>query len=314
MDLPRVVIVGAGRAGVGVGLAMAENGIDVTFISRRPVPRIGIVNVKKIDDIDVPKGDGVFIIAVPDHLLLSVTEDLFKREILGKESIVGHLSGALTSSCILEGRELSGRFSAHPLFSFPLSGLSRPMPKKTVVVIEGDERGFAVARELFEKAQAQVHSINPSVKPLYHAGAVACANLPTVLVAWAGAIFKKCGVPNSMGTAAKLLESVASNLADNPASSTVTGPFARGDAETIAKNLASGEQWNPDFGAIYRFMGGHLADWLRATKVIGEKQWKEIKEILKPPPPPPPKEQKEEPFPWWKKKEEKVEEQEKGKT
>ena len=280
MDVARYVIVGAGRAGVGVGLALAESGLDVVFMTRRPVPWIGQVRACRAGDASLPRGAACFVLAVPDHVIPDVADAMIRDGMVTAESVVGHLSGALPSS-IIPG-EIAGRFSAHPLLSFPLPSPPRRMPAGTPVMVEGDPVGAGVATAALRKAGAVVAPITEARKPLCHAAAVAIANLPAVLLFPAADILRECGVPDALIAASRLLASAASNVAANPGPTALTGPFARGDIETIAANRAALESKDADLAYLYRELGIRLASLLRDNRTLSEAKWRSIIEMLRP--------------------------------
>ena len=281
MEHADVVIVGAGRAGTGVGLAMAEAGTDVWFITRRPVPLVGPVRAVRMGAREAPRGRAMFIVAVPDQRIKETLSELVEAGHVTEESVVGHLSGALPSSVITDVALVAGAFSAHPLHAFPPPSPPRRMPPGTTVMVEGDTAGVASATVAFAKAGAVVAHIDMSVKALCHAAAVLCSNLPAVLLFAAADLLKDCGVPDPVGAAARLLGSLAANLASAPGASTVTGPFVRGDVETVAQNIAALEARDSDAAQLYRMLGARLVDRLRINRVLSEAAWKAIHETLK---------------------------------
>ncbi|MBM4395644.1 MAG: DUF2520 domain-containing protein [Deltaproteobacteria bacterium] len=281
MEHADVAVVGAGRAGTGVGLALAEAGMDVRFITRRPVPMVGTVRAIRIGAREGPRGRAVFVLAVPDQRIPEVLAELVTAGHVNEESVVGHLSGAVPAGTLSAATRLAGRFSAHPLYSFPPPSPPRRMPAGTTVMVDGDTAGAACATIAFRRAGALVAPIEPGAKPLYHAAAVVTANLPAVLILAAADLFKECGVPDPLASAARLLGSVATNLANAPGASTVTGPFVRGDVETIARNISALDARDPDTATLYRLLGARLVDRLRVNRVVSEAAWKAIRETVK---------------------------------
>ena len=107
------------------------------------------------------------------------------------------------------------------------------------------------------------------------------SNLPAVLIWIAAELFKDCGVPEPLATAAGLLGSVTSNLVASPGPSALTGPFVRGDAATVAANLAALAAKSPDLEGLYRSLGVRLADQLREGRILSEMTWQTLIETLK---------------------------------
>lgn len=277
MAVTDIVIVGAGRAGTGVGLALAAAGMHVTFLTRRPVPYIGPVRAMPWGHEDIPKGAVAFILAVPDRIISSVLDTLINTGIITRCSIVGHLSGAMTA---LKSPDIAGTFSSHPLYAFPPPDPPRPMPGGVIVTIEGDPVGVSFANEVFSRAGARVTPISPSARPLCHAAAVMAANLPAVLLFTCADALRACGVPDHVRTSAELLSNMASNIAESAGISSLTGPFVRGDLQTIAANLEALERYSSEVADLYRQLGRMLADRLYEYRILTEVKWKEMVRAL----------------------------------
>lgn len=277
----RVIIVGAGRAGTGIGLALAASGFPVTLVSREAPRRAGSLDVCPYGDPGLPRGTAAWILAVPDRLIAGTASTLHDQGFVGPSSVVGHLSGAMSSSILSDAAgPLGGRFSAHPLVAFPPPLPPRPMPFGTTVLIEGDPAGQAVAHALFAAAGAETAPVDPARKPLVHAAAVLAANLAAALVWSAADALRDSGVPDPLGVSTRLLRSLVDNLGDRPDAAAITGPIARGDTSTIIANLAALEARDPTLGRLYRGLALRLADALHDAGSLPEEPWRMIRVIL----------------------------------
>jgi predicted short-subunit dehydrogenase-like oxidoreductase (DUF2520 family) len=275
-----MVIVGAGRAGTGIGLALAAAGFPTGFLSRRPVPVIGDSPAWRSTDPAAPRSPAIYFLAVPDARIVEVATDLIAKGFLGEGSMVGHLSGALPASVLSPVTGDLPLFSAHPLLAFPPPNPPRPMPAGTTVMVEGQPEALAAVTPALKKAGAAVAPIRPEKKALYHAAAVLCSNMPAALMWAAAELFAECGVPQPVAASARLMGSLASNVAQAPFGSTVTGPFSRGDGATISANIEALRAANPGVADLYLRLGARLADLLRDGRILSERTWKETKERL----------------------------------
>jgi predicted short-subunit dehydrogenase-like oxidoreductase (DUF2520 family) len=106
--------------------------------------------------------------------------------------------------------------------------------------VEGDGDARALAERLVAACEGRVLSIRPGGKALYHAAAVFASNYAVALLSIAGRLMGEAGIaaedaqPALTALAAGAVENVA---ALGPAAA-LTGPVARGDAETVARHLA----------------------------------------------------------------------------
>jgi predicted short-subunit dehydrogenase-like oxidoreductase (DUF2520 family) len=276
-----VILVGAGRAGTGIGLALAAAGFPVTLVSRDAPRRIGTIQALPHGDPGLPRGTSLWILAVPDRLVADTARDLARQGFLGPASVAGHLSGALPSEILEDAAgPLYGRFSAHPLLAFPPAFPPLPMPPGATVLIEGDAKGAPIAHALFGAAGAQTSPVEPDRKPLVHAAAVLSANLAAALVWSAADALRDSGVPDPLGVATRLLRSLVDNLGDRPDAAALTGPIARGDPVTVQANLRALDQRDPALGRLYRDLALRLADALHDAGTLPEEPWRTIRTIL----------------------------------
>ena len=108
--------------------------------------------------------------------------------------------------------------------------------------IEGDAKAVAAARRLVRALGGRSFTIAPSDKALYHAAAVLASGHTVALFDLASELLARCGVAPAAARKA-LLPLTASTLANllaaaQPAAA-LTGPFARGDAATVRRNLTA---------------------------------------------------------------------------
>ncbi len=278
-----IVVVGAGRAGTGISLALSQAGFPVLLVSRNAPRRIERIQVLPAGDPALPRGTAVWILAVPDRLVTATAASLASGGFLGPSSVVGHLSGAMPSSVLADpARPSGGLFSAHPLVAFPPPIPPRPMPQGTTVLIEGDGTGTLVAGALFAAAGAEVSGVDPARKPLVHAAAVLSANLAAALVWSAADVLRHAGVPDPLAVSGRLLQSLADNLGDRPDATALTGPIARGDVATVRSNLSALYQQDPSLGRLYRDLALRLADAVHDAGSLPEESWRTIRAILEP--------------------------------
>lgn len=295
--LPDVVIVGSGRAGTGLALALSQGGVAVRIASRGRRGDVAGIPLQPLDALSLPlPASTVLILAVPDRCVREVALALASQQDLAPGVLaVGHVSGALPSMILREAGFVVPTFGAHPLLSFAPADPPSPMPPDTFVTLEGDAR--ALAQRLLKAAGARVVPIRAADKPLCHAAAVLCANLPASLLWLASDILQGCGVSDAPLAATRLLCSMARNLedaqqpamvalsgaarsGDRPLQRGLTGPFARGDAATVAMNIAALRQQAPSTAEIYALLGRVLSDRLLREGILSEDTWNRINQEL----------------------------------
>jgi len=278
-----VVVVGAGRAGTGIALALIRGGVPTRLVTRGHKDLPKDIPTAMLADLAFPDpASTVILFTVPDRFIQETASILARRgEVTRGILAAGHVSGALPSSILRDAGLVCDVFSAHPLLAFPEAKPIKPMPEGTFVTVEGEAKAQQLGIRVFLAAGARTVPIRCKDKPLCHAAAVLCSNMPAPLLWLAADILASCGVPDAPLAATRLFCSMADNLAASCTSGAMTGPFARGDANTIALNLAALQERAPVAADLYIRLGHVLLDRLRAEGMLTEDTWTRIQRELK---------------------------------
>ena len=233
---PRVFVIGAGRAGRALTLAMRVGGVDVVGLhGRRPGEDI------TFGAWPASLGSaGVVLITVRDGEVDGVMRELLGAA-LAPGAVVLHASGSAEPAALelLRARGHPGG-TFHPLL--PLTDPTRAAEqlKRAWIGIDGDEAARSASRALAAAIGARVLEIPEGAKARYHAAAVFASNFPAVLLATAMQLLTSAGVPADVarGALGTLLLAAAENACVVGPSAALTGPVARGDVETVRAHLA----------------------------------------------------------------------------
>lgn len=242
--VPPVGIVGPGRAGLGLALALRRARVRVLGVhgrTARPVPP-GL----KLTAGGVPPwlaAAGVVVLAVPDDALPGCVADLARGGGLAPGTVVLHLSGALTSELLapLAGPGAHAG-SMHPLVAFgPDPAVVPGQLKGATFALEGDVEAVGVADAIVRRLGGVPATVAPELKPLYHAGAVLASNYLVGLVASAARLLERAGLARADAVAAlaPLLRATVANLEAAGPAGALTGPIARGDVATVRRHLTA---------------------------------------------------------------------------
>src|SRR3954468_436137 len=113
-SISTVTIVGAGR--MGQGLALALRGVDLFLVSRRSHPVAAPLRLFPGARADALGGAGLVILAVPDDAITSVAADLAGEHSVRPDHAVLHLSGLLDRRALSPLAETGAALgSFHPL-------------------------------------------------------------------------------------------------------------------------------------------------------------------------------------------------------
>jgi predicted short-subunit dehydrogenase-like oxidoreductase (DUF2520 family) len=215
LSQPRITIIGAGRMGQGLGLALKRRGYKVILVNRAQREVIPPLVLHQGSLAEATDGAELVLIATPDDAIPQVAADLASARAITRDQVVLHLSGLLDKSALSPLAETgAGLGSFHPVQSVAEPATAAERLKGAYVGIEGDERAVVSAERLARSAGVPPETAARLYLPLL-AGAV--ANL------------------TSLGPAAAL-----------------TGAVRRGDVHTIQSHLGA---LGPEDRELYRTVG-----------------------------------------------------------
>ena len=236
-----VAIVGAGRMGRGLSLALQEAGVEATLLDRTRRPE------------DTLRA-ALVLIAVPDDAIGGVASELAREQAVGERHVVLHLSGLLDRHALhdlaVTGAALG---SFHPLQSIADPSTAGARLRGAFAGLEGDDRALDAGEQLARALGMHAVRLAPGAKAAYHAGAVIASNYVVVLASVAEGLARQAGVPPAEAGALylPLMRGTVANLALG-ASAALTGPVRRGDAATVRRHLAA---LAPGDRTLYRALG-----------------------------------------------------------
>jgi predicted short-subunit dehydrogenase-like oxidoreductase (DUF2520 family) len=215
----RVTIVGRGRAGSGLAGEFSAAGVAVTG----PLGRGA--------DAD---GAEIVLLCVPDAEIATAAAAIEPG------AAVGHCSGATG----LEVLAPHPAFSLHPLMTFTGDGRPVRLAGAGAAVAGSTPRTLAVARALACAIGLQPIEVAPQDRVAYHAAASIASNFLVTLEAAAERLAAGVGVEREL--LVPLVRATVENWAELGGAHALTGPVARGDEATIARQRRAIEERAPD--------------------------------------------------------------------
>ena len=269
-DRPRVTdsaplvvgIIGPGRAGVGLAVALARAGegrrYDVRLHgrTRKPVPKPLKLTVGPENEPPAWIAQaGVVILAVRDDAIRPLAEALARAGAIRADQVVLHLSGAQGQealSPLVGSRAALG--SLHPLQTIASPEHAAERLKGAWAAVEGMPRAVQAAEALAHDLGLRPFHIPSKAKAMYHASAVFASNYFVVVEAVAQRLLRHAGLSDAEAWQAllPLVEGTLENLNRQEPMAALTGPVARGDAATIRRHL---EALTHDDAVLYRALG-----------------------------------------------------------
>lgn len=235
-----VAVIGAGNFGSSLIAGLRGAGAAVEVVRRGGWRR--------------PKLDArVIWICVPDAAIASIAERIAARRGDLRGQIVVHASGALSASVLEPVRTAGAKVaSVHPVMSFP----TRRVVSLRDVMFGVEARDATARRELsalVRRLGGLPFGVKAEAKALYHAAGVLASPLLTAELAAAMEMARLAGLSNKAAAAwvRALAEATTANVFARGPERSFSGPFARGDAETIRLHLQALEA-HPILADVYR--------------------------------------------------------------
>ncbi len=255
---PVVGIIGPGRAGVGLALALVQAGYTVRLHGRRKkaVPKPLELTVGAADEPPAWVAQaGVLILAVRDDAISPLAEVLARAEAVRADQVVLHLSGVLGQEALaplVPSRAALG--SLHPLQTISDPATAPARLEGTWAAVEGMPRAVQAAEGIAQELGMRPFRLSGKQKAIYHAGAVFASNYFVVVEAIAQRLLRHAGLSDTDAWQAlrPLVEGTFENLTRQEPKDALTGPVARGDEATIRRHL---ESLTRDDALLYRALG-----------------------------------------------------------
>lgn len=263
-NLRTLNIVGCGRAGRTLGRLWAERSVfrigDV--LNRSGASADDAVTFmgagRRIEETAQMRPADLYMIGTPDDQLVNAGRALATTGLLASGTIVFHLSGA-TRTEVLAPVRVAGALAAsvHPVKSFADPAVSVHSFDGTFCGVEGDPEAVEVLSRGFESIGGRMFAIDPEHKEIYHAASVFSCNYVTALLEVGIQAYVKAGIPRATAfeIVAPILRETVDNVVSMDTVDALTGPIARGDHGTVARQLDALASWNREYCDLYRRLG-----------------------------------------------------------
>ncbi|HEX9346238.1 MAG TPA: Rossmann-like and DUF2520 domain-containing protein [Gemmatimonadales bacterium] len=259
-------LIGPGRAGVGLALALAQAGYSVRLHGRNKKSVPAPLTLTTGGNAPAWIGDvEVVILAVRDDAITPLATSLAAARAITDRHVVLHLSG-------VQGQEALGSLvmtraalgSFHPLQTIVEPELAPARLKGAWAAVEGMPRAVEAGERIAQDLGMRPFRIATKSKAIYHAGAVFASNYLVVVEAIAQRLLRHAGLSDADAWAAlrPLVEGTFENLSRHEPREALTGPVVRADTATIVRHL---ESLAVDDATLYRALG-------RAALELAQKQ------------------------------------------
>lgn len=254
-DLEPIVVVGRGRMGGAIVRSASAAGLAVRAAGRDDLAEAAV-------------GATTLLLCVPDGEIRSACEAAIAAG--GRPRYAGHTSGAggldLLAAALDAG---ASAFSLHPLQTVPSPEAT--LAGAAAAVAGSDAEALARARTLAERLGLDPFELPDDARAAYHAAAAIASNFLVALEESAVGLLDGAGVERGRELLAPLVLRTAANWAERGGEA-LTGPIARGDAETVRRHTEAVDATAPELNALYEALATRtheLAAALEAERRAG---------------------------------------------
>jgi predicted short-subunit dehydrogenase-like oxidoreductase (DUF2520 family) len=298
---PTISIIGAGRLGTALAIALATRGYPIRALAarralhaRKSISLAGLSSptlALGADQLEQLPPSDLVLITTPDDVIADVARSFAKlRRTARHRATFLHTSGALSSEVLSPLAKLGFHTgSMHPLVSISLPTAGAEALHGAFYCLEGDSVAVRFARMIVKDLNGTAFTIKPANKALYHAAAVMASPHLVALIDLATEMLVTCGLKRKEArqVLAPLVQSTVNNLKQTSPEKALTGTFARGDLATVNrhlkalsdKQLAEASQLAEAL-EIYRLLGLHSLQ-LAAKRSLDPKLANQIRKALR---------------------------------
>jgi predicted short-subunit dehydrogenase-like oxidoreductase (DUF2520 family) len=281
----RVGVVGAGRVGIALATALSRAGHRVVAASA-----VSQASRQRIDRFlpGTPVRQPALVVEESDLVLLTVPDDALADLVSGLASTGAPLGGRLLAHAsgrhglaVLQPATRLGALplALHPVMTF--TGRPDDVEKLTGICfgVTAPEQLRPVAEVLVVEMGAEPVFIEEEYRGLYHAALAGAANHLVTQVVQACDLLAEAGVARP----ARMLGPLLSAALDNSlrlGDAALTGPVARGDAETVASHVAALRAVAPEALASYLALARLTASRAMASGMLSAPDAQRLLDVL----------------------------------
>ena len=278
----KIGIIGAGKVGFTLALALTKAGYTVNAVSSR-----SISSAYKLADklpsavvFENPQGlanasDFIFI-ATPDSAIGDVSASI--TTLPGQ--MISHIAASVPIEVLDPLRKqgaLTGVF--HPLQA--IGSTNATFLPGVTFAIEAEEPLFKILREMAVRLGGRTVELKGKDRVLYHASAIMASNYLVTLISLAADLWRGFGTrEQAVRALIPLIMGTLDNIEQIGIPECLTGPISRGDIQTIEKHISVLRESAPPTFEVYRLLGQKTIPMAAAKGSIGAAKAVELQKLL----------------------------------
>lgn len=288
-SLPNISLIGSGKVGSSLALALFERGYPiVSIINRTGTSAIALAKAVKCKRVSTHLDSlhattDIVLIAVSDDALKNVADELAAAtQLKFLKLLIVHTSGVYASD-VLSAVEGKGALTAsmHPIQTFP-EGRRPPKLRGIYFGVEGVPEAIKCVERLVNDLEAKIVAIPIELKPLYH---IACVFASSYMVALLNGISDLAALLK-LGASwteifGPLMTAATENTIKTSAPNALTGPVLRGDTATISLHLKTLAEFAPQLLPFYCATGVEVSRIATQHRRITKEEYQNIIALFK---------------------------------
>ena len=275
-----IAVVGAGRAGGALAIALTSAGRSVVAVASRDaghaaVLAAGVGARAAPTALAAISAADLTLFTVPDAAIAGVAASVAESGPDLRGRAVVHCSASLGIGALAALRPTGASVGCLHPFQALAGAESAPLLRGALMAIEADPALEAPLRRLAEDLGGQPIELRPGTRALYHAAAVLAGNAPLALLSAASELLVAAGLeqPAAEEALIGLMEGALANARRVGPRAALTGPVVRGDTGTVAAHLEALKE-RPDTASLYRALTQAI------LLLAGEEGREEISDML----------------------------------
>lgn len=195
------------------------------------------------------------IICVPDSEIITVAQEIAENHPSLEGKIIMHCSGTVEVSALRAVKEIGAVVGCmHPMMAVTETSSSF---RGVTFDVCGSPDFVEVAQSLGSQLDAKTVVVDEAQKKKLHIASVVASNYLVTLMHIAEEIAESGHPPNDPLNQAlrSLMQSALDNLGSSSPTKALTGPIARGDAETVSDHLQILQNDHPNLLDLYQKLG-----------------------------------------------------------
>ncbi len=268
-----VGVVGTGRVGAVLGAALALAGhrvVAASGVSDRSVDRASVLlpDVPLLPPPDVAVMADLVLLTVPDDALPDLVRGLAAGGAFTRGQLVVHTSGRWGTDVLRPASEAGVLpLALHPVMTFTGTSVDLNRLAGCVFGVTAPEPLLPIADALVLEMGGEPMHVDDARRELYHAALAHAANHLVTLVASSSELLREAGVDDPARVLGPLLGAALDN-ALRSGDAALTGPVARGDAQTVAAHVEAIGDVSASTRAAYVALARLTADRAMASGLL----------------------------------------------